>query len=49
MKVSLAANKRYIEALSTTGFREENIKEIEKTSSKVTVSKNKTVTGFNLL
>jgi hypothetical protein len=48
-QVSFAANKRYIMALANAGFRQENIKEIEKASSKVTGSKNKKVSGFNLL
>ena len=48
-QVSLAANKRYIEALANAGFKQESIKEIEKVSSKIENSKNKPVSGFNLL
>ena len=48
-QVSLSANKKYIESLANAGFKEENIKHIEKVSSKIKVSKTKTISGFNLL
>ena len=48
-QVSYSANMRYIAALANAGFKQETIKEIEKTSSKIEVSDTKTITGFNLL
>jgi hypothetical protein len=48
-QVSMSANKKYIEALAYAGFKQESIKEIEKVSSRIENSKNKPVSGFNLL
>ena len=38
-QVSLSANMKYINALANAGFKQENIKEIENLSSKISISK----------